>query len=47
MKAQHRIGRRYRKHAGAGVRIPEYLRNIVQEVYRRWDRPMGSSSRPK
>ncbi len=24
--------------------FPEYLRNIVQEVYRRWDRPRGNSA---
>jgi TonB family protein len=23
---------------------PEYLRNIVQEVYRRWDRPRGNTA---
>jgi outer membrane biosynthesis protein TonB len=23
---------------------PEYLRNIVQEVYRRWERPLGNSA---
>jgi protein TonB len=23
---------------------PEYLRNIVQEVYRRWDRPLGNTA---
>jgi outer membrane biosynthesis protein TonB len=28
---------------GLAFAFPEYLRNIVQEVYRRWDRPMGSS----
>jgi protein TonB len=24
--------------------FPEYLRNIVQEVYRRWERPLGNSA---
>lgn len=24
--------------------FPEYLRNIVQEIYRRWDRPSGNSA---
>jgi outer membrane biosynthesis protein TonB len=24
--------------------FPEYLRNIVQEVYRRWDRPLGNTA---
>lgn len=24
--------------------FPEYLRNIVQEVYRRWDRPVGNAA---
>lgn len=29
---------------GLAFPFPEYLRNIVQEVYRRWDRPLGNSS---
>lgn len=28
---------------GLAFPFPEYLKNIVQEVYRRWDRPMGNS----
>lgn len=28
---------------GLAFPFPEYLRNIVQEVYRRWDRPSGTS----
>jgi protein TonB len=29
---------------GLAFPFPEYLRNIVQEVYRRWDRPLGNSA---
>lgn len=29
---------------GLAFPFPEYLKNIVQEVYRRWERPMGNSA---
>lgn len=29
---------------GLAFPYPEYLRNIVQEVYRRWDRPRGNAA---
>lgn len=29
---------------GLAFPFPDYLRNIVQEVYRRWDRPRGNSA---
>ena len=29
---------------GLAFPYPEYLRNIVQEVYRRWQRPMGNTA---
>jgi len=32
------------KTAGLDFPYPEYLRNIVSEVYRRWDRPSGGGS---
>lgn len=29
---------------GLAFPYPDYLRNIVQEVYRRWDRPLGNAA---
>lgn len=29
---------------GLSFPYPDYLRNIVQEVYRRWDRPLGNAA---